>query len=238
MAPLPQLLLAAAILPLVALAQLPPLLYIPLPYGAVRPEGWLARELRIQAAGLSSAMPVFYSPIVDSQWLGGNSTYDMWVDNYVYWLQGFLPQAIQQNDSAQLRLVQTHIDYILAHAEPNGWLGPQPPNPAGRLYWPRYPMLMAFFAWWEYGVAVNGTGDARLITASLAWLHLSRELMRTIPFGESGIGDSRWQDLLQPPAWLLDNVPSLPDEERTFLMELSTEIYRQGVAVVDWERKW
>ena len=219
---------------------LPPLQFSPLSYGSVYPSGWLLRELELQSAGLSTAMPLFYDPINNTQWLGGTSTKDMWIDSFSYFLQGYLPQAILLNETAQLAQAARYIDYIIAHQGADGWIGPSTPSgtPAGRLYWPRYPVLMAFFALYEYQIKTTGTGDARLINTSLAWLHRSRELMRTIPYGRSGIGDSRWEDLLQPQAWLLDNVPSLPPAERAFLLELSQEVYRQGTAVVDWERQW
>ena len=57
-----------ALLAQVAAQSLRPLRFVPLPFGLVKPEGWLRRELRIQADGLAGAMPEFYEPIVNSQW--------------------------------------------------------------------------------------------------------------------------------------------------------------------------
>lgn len=59
---------------------LPPLAWTPLPHGALRPEGWLRRQLRIQADGLSGAFESFWEPVANAQWTGGTSTQEDWVE--------------------------------------------------------------------------------------------------------------------------------------------------------------
>lgn len=59
---------------------LQPLQYKPLKMGAVVPQGWLQRELQIQGAGLAGHFDEFYEPMQNSQWLGGTSTFEDWVE--------------------------------------------------------------------------------------------------------------------------------------------------------------
>src|SRR5258708_31752009 len=42
----------------------------PLPVGAIRPAGWLERQLRIQADGLSGHLDQFWPDVGQSQWFG------------------------------------------------------------------------------------------------------------------------------------------------------------------------
>ena len=84
-------LLAAA--PLAA-AALQPLAWRPLPHGAVRPEGWLFRQLQLQGAGLSGNFQAFWGPVANSTWTGGSNKEGDWVEIWPYVLQGYVPQAI------------------------------------------------------------------------------------------------------------------------------------------------
>src|SRR4029079_13943086 len=47
------------------------LAFRPLRLAEIRPEGWLARQLRIQADGLSGHLDEFWPDVKDSQWFGG-----------------------------------------------------------------------------------------------------------------------------------------------------------------------
>ena len=61
-------------------AALQPLAYAPLPHGTFQPEGWLFRQLRMQADGLSGHFARFWEPVNDTQWVGGKSTTEDWVE--------------------------------------------------------------------------------------------------------------------------------------------------------------
>lgn len=72
--------LIASALASAARAALPPLAYAPLQHGTFQPEGWLYRQLRIQADGLSGAFAKFWEPVTNNQWTGGSSTTEDWVE--------------------------------------------------------------------------------------------------------------------------------------------------------------
>ena len=45
----------------------------PLPLGSIRPAGWLERQLRLQADGLSGHLDEFWPDVGQSQWFGGKA---------------------------------------------------------------------------------------------------------------------------------------------------------------------
>ena len=99
-----------------------PLAFIPFPLGTVRPLGWLERQLRIQADGLSGHLDKVWPDVKDSRWFGGNA--EGW-ERAPYWLDGFIALAFMLDDSALKERAAGYIEYILAHQEADGWLGPR-----------------------------------------------------------------------------------------------------------------
>src|SRR4029079_8698697 len=55
----------------------------PLPLGAIRPDRWLLRQLRIQADGLTGHLDQFWPDVAQSQWFGGKA--EGW-ERAPYWL--------------------------------------------------------------------------------------------------------------------------------------------------------
>jgi hypothetical protein len=213
-------------------AQYLPLAYSPLPFGSLHPEGWLNRELKVQGDGLSGNFAAFYEPVYNSQWLGGNSTHEDWMEIFPYVLAGYVPQAILLNDDGQLKQSQIWIDTILNRALPTGWLGPETQDASMR-FWPQWPVVLTFLTWFEYGIAVNSTGDPRLITASLACLHNASAMLALKPMGVDYSG-TRWQDFIFMIHAVRD-FPATPSSELGFLDEFAAAVHLQGVQnCSDW----
>ena len=103
-----------------------PLVFHPIPLKSLRPEGWLARQLRIQAEGLTGHLDEFWPDVKDSQWFGGGA--DGW-ERAPYWLDGALPLAWLIEDKPLKNRITGYIDYILSNQRADGWYGPyQPPK--------------------------------------------------------------------------------------------------------------
>ena len=56
----------------------------------LRPEGWMRRQLEIQAEGLSGNLDKVWRDVRDSAWIGGDA--EGW-ERVPYWLDGFIPLA-------------------------------------------------------------------------------------------------------------------------------------------------
>src|SRR5512138_567823 len=105
-----------------------PLSLTPLPLGAIRPSGWLKRQLQIQADGLSGHLDEVWPDIGDSRWFGG--TTEGW-ERAPYWLDGLVPLAYALDDAGLKAKVSRHIETILARQHSDGWLGPREMVQAG-----------------------------------------------------------------------------------------------------------
>ncbi|HVZ81087.1 MAG TPA: hypothetical protein VHE12_09900 [bacterium] len=144
---------------------LEPLAMEPLPLGAIKPKGWILDQLKLQAAGLSGHLDEFWPDVAKSGWFGGDG--EGW-ERAPYWLDGAIPLAYLTGDPKLIAKVTKHIDYILAHAQKDGWLGPQTirgpfgipgPPPDSRDPWPQFVILKALAQYQE------ATGDPRILPA-------------------------------------------------------------------------
>ena len=90
-------------------------------HGEIRPEGWLRRQLRIQADGLSGNLDKVWPDVRDSRWIGGER--DGW-ERVPYWLDGFIPLAYLLEDEDMIARAKRYIDGILAGQAEDGWICP------------------------------------------------------------------------------------------------------------------
>lgn len=95
--------------------------YIKLPLGAVKPSGWLHRQLEIQAEGLTGNLDEFWPDLVNSAWRGGDS--EGW-ERGPYYLDGLVPLAYLLDDSRLIEKSKSWIDKIIASSSDSGWYGP------------------------------------------------------------------------------------------------------------------
>jgi hypothetical protein len=133
----------------------------PLPLGSIRPAGWLKDQLRIQADGLSGHLDEFWPDIKNSAWFGGSA--EGW-ERVPYWLDGLVPLAFVTDDPVLKAKVRNAIEYILAHQQADGWLGPIGDSKKHKPYdvWPLFPLFKALMQYQQ------ATGDPRIVPALLA----------------------------------------------------------------------
>ena len=77
----------------------------------IKPEGWLLRQLEIQAEGLSGHLDLVWPDIRESKWIGGDK--EGW-ERVPYWLDGFIPLAYLLDDEDLKKRAKRYIDAILA----------------------------------------------------------------------------------------------------------------------------
>src|SRR5512134_850266 len=103
----------------------------PLPLGSIRPSGWLQRQLRIQADGLTGHLDEFWPDVADSQWFGGGA--EGW-ERAPYWLDGAIPLAWVLDDADMKARLRRHVGHVVAHQRPDGWYAPYPVDAAAKKY--------------------------------------------------------------------------------------------------------
>ena len=114
-----------------AVCSLSPPAFAPLPLGSIRPSGWLLRQLRIQADGLSGHLDQFWPDVADSQWFGGRA--EGW-ERAPYWLDGVIPLAWILDDGPLKARITGYVDFIVAHQRSDGWFGPYPEDAVTKRY--------------------------------------------------------------------------------------------------------
>ena len=151
-----------------------------LPLGAVRPAGWLERQMQIQANGLSGHLDETWDDVgSNSGWLGG--TGESW-ERGPYFLDGIVPLAYLLDDARLKAKAQKFIDWTLTHQAAGGMIGPASNND----WWPRMVMLKALAQYQE------ATGDPRVIPVLSGYFAYQLSELPSRPLRDWG--KFRWQD--------------------------------------------
>lgn len=176
----------------------------PLPLGAVRAEGWLRRQLRLQADGLSGHLDEFWPDVAQSQWFGGKA--EGW-ERAPYWLDGVIPLAWVLGDQPLQAKVTRRVEQIVAAQRPDGWYAPYPADASAKPY-DLWAILLINKALVQYHEA---TGEASVLQAVMRNLKTTWETLERTPL--FNWGRFRWFEGLiavyyayerTGEAWLLD----------------------------------
>jgi len=132
-----------------------------LPAGAVQPEGWLRVYMEKQAAQLGSKLPQVSWPFTFDYWAGEENAESWWPwEQKAYWLDGATRLALVLQDEQLLAQALTSIDFTLAHAGADGYLGPlffkEPKDPSCS----RWPQNVFFRGLAALSDAQNSLHDA------------------------------------------------------------------------------
>ena len=87
----------------------------------IKPNGWLKRQLEIQAEGLNGHLDAIWPDVRDSAWIGGDR--EGW-ERVPYWLDGFIPLAYLLEDADKIARAKKYIDAILDAQKEDGWICP------------------------------------------------------------------------------------------------------------------
>ncbi len=196
-----------------------PLAFAPLPLTSIRPAGWLARQLRIQADGLSGHLDEMWPDVAESGWIGGAA--EGW-ERGPYWLDGIVPLAYLLGDERLIAKVGRWIDYILAHQRDDGWLGPVQGTSQGIEY-PAYDPWPAFVVLKAMAQHHDATGDGRVLGAMTRFLRCLEGRLAEVPLFLWG--HYRWADLVLTVHWLYERTGE------PWLLELAATAHAQGY---DW----
>jgi len=196
-------------------APLQPNAYNPLPLGAVRPRGWLRKQLEIQADGLTGHLDEFWNDVGNnSGWLGG--TGESW-ERGPYYLDGLLPLAYQLNDPKLIAKAQRWVDWTLNSQRADGQFGP----PSNDDWWPRMVMLKVLTQYQEV------SGDPRVIPLMTRYFAFEQKELPHRPLRDWG--KYRWQDNVYSVLWLYNRTGDAS------LLSLAKLLHEQGY---DWQAQF
>ncbi len=160
--------------------------------GEYRPEGWLRRQLEIQAEGLSGNLDRFWPDIKDSAWIGGDR--DGW-ERVPYWLDGFIPLAFLLDNADMKKRAARYVDAIISGQKSDGWLCPcEDKDRAGYDIWAAFLIAKVLTVW------ADCTGDERVPDVLTAMFSQMRHHICRYPL--FGWARWRWYECLIPIYWL------------------------------------
>ena len=175
----------------------------PLPLTSIKPEGWLRRQLEIQADGLTGHLDEFWPDVgPNSGWLGG--TGESW-ERGPYYTDGLVPLAYLLGDARLIAKANKWVEWTLTHQRPDGSIGPE----KNKDWWPIMVMLKALTQYQE------ATGDPRVIPLMERYFKYQAAHLEGRPLHEWA--RFRWADEVLSVLWLYNRTgdPSLLDLART-----------------------
>lgn len=191
--------------------------YRPFSANAIKPEGWLKKQLMLQANGLAGNLDKIWPDIKDSMWIGG-SRYD-W-ERVPYWLDGFIPLAYLLDNADMKKRAQTYVYGIVDRQQDDGWLCPC--RPEHRRHYDTWAALLLCKVLAAY---CDVTGDERVENALYRGLKQFSDHINGATLHDWGA--ARWFEGLIPIFWLYEKRPE------SWLILLAKKLNVQGF---DWER--
>jgi len=188
-------------------APLAPSAFLALPLGSVRPTGWLERQLRVQADGLTGHLDEFWPDVgPNSGWLGG--TGECW-ERGPYYLDGLLPLAHLLNDPALLKKANARVEWAIQSRRPDGQFGPESNDD----WWPRMIMLKVL------GMHYEATGDPRVLPMMTGYFRYQLAELPKRPLRDWG--KARGGDNILMVHWLYNRTGE------PFLLDLAALLFEQ-----------
>lgn len=205
-------------------APLRPQYFIKLPVTAVKPGGWLRRQLELQRDGLTGNLgeiSIWLSK-TDNAWLNKEGKGKWGWEELPYWLKGYGNIAYVLNDPKMIAETKFWIDAVLSNQRESGDFGPDVEKGKGkRDLWTNMPMLWCLQSYYEW------SGDPRVIpfmTKYFKW-------QLSIPdnrFLEDYWENSRGGDNLTSVYWLYNHTGE------DWLLDLATKIDRN---TANWRQR-
>jgi hypothetical protein len=147
--------------------------------GAVRPQGWLARQMEMQRAGITGHAEELYADIGNSDWItrGRRGGQFAW-ERGPYYAKGLVSLAFALDDAELKARAKKWVDSYIASQRKNGDFGP-----VDRSWWAKMIVLWTLRDWCE------ATGDARVVPFLERYFAFQRAAFDK---GDSLAKDSRW----------------------------------------------
>jgi hypothetical protein len=197
-------------------APLQPSPFVKLPLGSITPQGWLRRQLELDASGMCGNLPKvseFVKP--GCAWASPAGEGHHGWEEPVYWLRGYGDLGYVLNDRAIIAETRVWIEAMIASRQPDGYFGPKELRTREKgkpECWPHFLAVNALRSYYEF------TGDARvidLLTGYFKWV----AALQNDDFRRSGLDNIRAVEQLANVYWLYNRTGD------TQLLELARRIH-------------
>ena len=190
----------------------------------ITPEGWLRRQLEIEASGLMGNLDKVWPDVRDSAWIGGGR--DGW-ERVPYWLDAFIPLAYLLENEDMIARANRYIDAILDRQQEDGWI-----CPCQKENIPRYDLWAVFLIGKVLALYAEFTDSQRAIDGLYRAMKNLYELLENGTVKLFSWGKYRWFEGLIPVKFLYDRC----GEE--WLISLAAKIEEQGADYGSFEERW
>ena len=139
---------------------------VKLPVGAVRPRGWLRKQLELQAAGFHGHLgEITFLRKEKNSWLSPAGQGERGWEEVPYWLKGFGDSAYLLGNQEQIKEAKVWVEGAIASQRADGFFGPRGQGAKATVestkgkydLWPNMVML-PLRSFYEF------TGDPRVLT--------------------------------------------------------------------------
>ncbi len=203
--------------------------FIKLPIRSLHPQGWLRKQLELQAEGFHGHLTEIsrFLNKKNNAWLSKEGVGEQGWEEVPYWLKGFSNCAYVLDNEDMIAEAKIWIEGALNSRKDDGWFGPDKGRGglATRLkgredLWPNMIMLFCLQDYYDY------TGDKRVITLMTNYM----KYLMTVPEDRFIVGywpKMRAADLLFSVYWLYNRTGD------KFLLDLGNKVYRH---TADWTK--
>jgi len=203
--------------------------FMKLPVGAIEPQGWVRKQLELQADGFHGHLTEISRFLAKegNAWLSPAGEGQHGWEEPPYWLKGFSNCGYILRDQRMIAESKIWIEAALASQKQDGWFGPDKgrKGAATKLQgredlWPNMIMLFCLQNYHEF------TGDERVIELMTNYM----KYLTTVPEDRFLVGywpRMRGGDLLYSVYWLYNRTGD------KFLLDLAKKVHRHTAA---WEK--
>ncbi len=190
----------------------------------LKPEGWLRRQLELQANGLAGNLDKVWRDVRDSAWIGGDA--EGW-ERVPYWLDGFIPLAYLLENEDMIARAKKYMDAIIASQRESGWICPCADEAI-----PKYDTWAVLLITKVLTVYYECSGDERVANAIYKTLKNYHSLLSDGTIKLFNWGKFRWYEGFIAINFLMERY----DEE--WIRELAKILREQGANYSDFEEAW
>ena len=104
---------------------LQPLVFIKLPVGAIKPEGWILKYLELQKDGLTGKLGEISAWLEkkNNAWYSGTGKGDHGWEEVPYWLKGYGDMGYILNDQSIIKETKSWLEKVFQSQRPDGFFG-------------------------------------------------------------------------------------------------------------------